>query len=107
MRIYRVEHPKTRKGPWQHQHRIDHMPRFFPLPALVISESEKCACRSIIQLVKWFGGYDRKRLHKLGYVLRVYEVSEVTRQDGYQVAIRIRPYQRAIATHSLLDVMNG
>lgn len=83
------------------------MGRFFPLPAMYVREDCKSAVRTVPQLVQWFGGETRKCLHKEGYVLRVYEVHEVAREDEYQVAVHLRKYLRPVATHSLLDVQNN
>lgn len=83
------------------------MGRFFPLPAMYVGDGYKSATRTVPQLVQWFGGQTRKALHKEGYVLRVYEVHEVAREDDYQVAVHLRKYLRPVVTHSLLDVQNS
>ena len=67
----------------------------------------KCATRSITQLVQWFNKHDRERLDRLGFVLRVYDIPALIKSDDYQVSVYIRKYQRAVATHSLTDVLVG
>lgn len=111
MRVYRVEHKKSRVGPWHHNNHVANnvMPRYNGLPAMCTYGDDttiKSVTRSITQLIQWFNDAIRAALDELGFVLRVYEVPELLREDQYQGLAQIKKYQRPVATLSLLDVSN-
>lgn len=121
MRIYRVEHNGTRLGPWK-WHTVKRNDCFFKtngssLPAMhgrwaqkqgmmpdVDRKFLRLGVRTLAQLLMWFDREDRKVLAGKGFVVRVYEVSELVMSDDYQVLVYIPARKRPIATHSLEDV---
>lgn len=89
MIVYRIEHPKSKNGPWRHpdwfvngteayDHFMDQVAhcsnaRFAPLFQLMgttnFSENIKCGCPSIETLKEWFPKTVRQYLHKYGFKL--------------------------------------
>lgn len=88
MIVYRIEHPKTKTGPWRHAEWVKNNPtdydefsnnmshasgfQFHPLFQLWrgdIPESIKCGCPSIETLKQWFPKTVRQILHKHGFKL--------------------------------------
>lgn len=119
MRVYRVEHKRRAHGPWCDPNKdsgqgpattMQGLGRFFPLPCMHCWTDKRGnyrnGVRTLHQLTMWFSEPVRRELHKLGYVVRVFETDNIFDQDEHQLMFWRPKYTHSVATHSLLDIEN-
>lgn len=122
MRIYRIEHKRTRLGPWRYATEKggwfdcqgSDLPCMHGLHAHEYGKAKgidkkylRLGTRTLSQLFQWFSEADLTKLAVKDFVLRVYNVPETILEDDYQVLVHIPARKRPIITHSLLDVQNS
>lgn len=114
--VYRVEHHKTRVGPFRTSKGYDVINRKADdvnrLPTMHSTghgfdyddpqrRFAKNGCRTSEQLRQWFGRI-AEDLDSLGFVVRVYKVKEVIAEDDYQCLAWLKR-KRARATYKLVE----
>jgi hypothetical protein len=112
MRVWRIECPVDRKGPWRSDRASDfsferasdgHYPGDGPRPCEDVGRSiqgdEVCACKSLEQLGRWFHDEHYAALATRGFVLAEYE-AEPTAEGDWQVLVP-RDLIRHVADHAL------
>ena len=103
MIVYRIEHPKTKLGPWRHRELEREMydtlmdtlqhtsnARYTPLFQLMktfdIPANVKCGCPSLETLFDWFPKTAREILRKEGFKLIALSIKTAVAQSDNQVA---------------------
>ncbi len=107
MIVYRIEHPKTKLGPWTHEYdlmadpfaynrvtdTLEHardLKNFPPLWKIlddydVIPAYFTCGCESLAKLYTWFPEQARKVMRKTGFHLRSFSCKDIEKIAGNQV----------------------
>ena len=112
MLVYRVLHKRTKYGPYchserdgiryimnrQHSDSCNH-----PILHNFSISRRRSGFESKAQLKQWFSGYIED-LHKLGYIVNIYQVAEKhTQADGYQVLFD-RSKAKLVETKELISL---
>ncbi len=117
--IFRVEHSKTRTGPFRTPAAYDVMCHYaisvvWSLPEMTsprhagFSHDDperkfaKLACESKSQLARWFPAEVRCRLDALGFVVSTYSVKKTLASDEFQCMAWLK-YKRPVAIQSLSE----
>jgi hypothetical protein len=117
MRVWRIEDPEKRMGPWQSPMRVKaaleaingHSPYDGPTPKedagvnLWDQPDRVCACTSPKQLCKWFHEPHRYLLANAGFVVGEYEAPDDTPCGSWQCVPR-KADMVHIADHSPLSI---
>ena len=91
MRVFRVEHEESGRGPYNHQYGYDLLPTRYwnmPEPSVEIAPgTDYSGFASIADLSKWFHKTTLKSLARKGFVVRQYSVraSHIKRCTGQLV----------------------
>lgn len=121
MRIYRVEHKDTRRGPFISQEvfkSVFERAGICKLPVLHTSYYDitsglpgqkhdyRLAVRNLHQLGQWFGNPDVKaKLSEYGFIVSVYAVRKVLMKDSYQVIVHLPAHKLPVARFHLTDII--